>query len=107
VIEQLVGLILGVVVDDGTYDLLLIRSRVVPECAVVAWSGRTTLPIVRIACPIALELCLQRIAKQPVIYAGIFATGIKEFIAAENAKNERQDMADESLAAFVSGAVTA
>lgn len=36
-----------------------------------------------------------------------FATGIKEFIAAENAKNERQDMADESLAAFVSGAVTA
>ena len=36
-----------------------------------------------------------------------FATGIKEFIAAENAKNERQDMADESLASFVSGAVTA
>lgn len=36
-----------------------------------------------------------------------FAAGIKEFIAAKNAKNKRQKMADESLTAFVSGAVNA
>lgn len=49
--------------------------------------------------------------KELAAYCGIalpeFMTGIEEFIAAENAKKRRQDMANESLAAFVSGAVTA
>ena len=49
--------------------------------------------------------------KELAAYCGItlleFMTGIEEFIAAENAKKQRQDMADESLAAFVSDAVTA
>ena len=50
---------------------------------------------------------LEGIAEHCEITPLEFATGINEFIAAENAKKKRQGMADESLTAFVSDAVTA